>query len=402
MPQIFLVDSPGASAFHVFPDCAALDRAKHRIVALSVDAYATTIITPGGDRLAVCEYCCDAFDKLSAGQVEWADELPSSAPGPSSGDPVASFERDGHELRVYADRLEVVYPPALGGLISGGAVDAIPLTDVQRVSAVARIPLVRAPRVEIECLVGDEMAMLPFELDPSDDPFEAKAVILDALEGVASGELAPSGEAEEAMLSVASAPAVNRYWGLPAGKLPSRFAREAMPDNGCAQAAVTTLVLYYKQQPWYRRITGLSSDEQVASIYDSFPPDTLMHWFGTTPDTLNAILREVGFHTEWFAGPEKVERLVYHLQRARPVVVMIDVGAVTTEYAAGQETYGSLLHWAIAYGCHRADVRLTNMPGAHGVNDAVVAWPMFMQAWRAWFTFGAWQLDYVGIAAWPK
>jgi hypothetical protein len=181
MRDIWFVDSADAQAFHLFPDCAALNQSVQPIMVEQVDGLAEVIGTERYGDLWPCEKCRQRMDRESA-ETEWGERATSSAatsdaiayltkgegmtPAMRAGDePLRVFQQNFVKLKVFNDRFELKQPT-----LFGGEETAIPFAEVVELRAVPWIPIVQPPAVEIDSAMDGEVFTDRFEMSIMDSP----------------------------------------------------------------------------------------------------------------------------------------------------------------------------------------------------------------------------------------
>lgn len=147
--------------------------------------------------------------------------------------------------------------------------------------------------------------------------------------------------------------------------------------NGCAQAAVATLVAHH----------GLPAPS-VAEVYRRFPPDTPFAVLGTSPARLAAACNAFGLParaTAFRNGAAARESLARRLDEGKAVAVLLDLRHLGRRWPGG--------HYVVAYAHDEQGVHVTNMvrtprfgaPRAHlPWADFERAWACRLAPWRSW------------------
>jgi hypothetical protein len=397
---IYVVDSPGATVFHLLPDCAALQQAEHPIVTEYADGGPTAqVATETRGLLPTCERCEDAVRKASGGYgmpvADGSEERPFVLLG--------EWKQNFVTLALYEGHVEIEYPLADN--------EAIPLADIVELGHTTWIPLLRDPRIDIAYQLDGEIVETFFVLDNDDDPAAVEAEIA-AARDAAVGTQAPAPQAGTVrpalpddfaaesdageMRAMGTAPIVPgkklpASGGLPSKALQNHYSNAETSNNGCAQAALATLVMSWQREPTYHRIRRLQPSDRVDLIWQEHCPDTPGQWFGTTPAFLCAAAQDLGFRVGAFYGTANVARLKRSLADNVPVIVLLDTGKFRLESWFKH-------HYAVAYAYTPSEVLLKNMDGL-GL-PSVVEWDLFVQAWQA-HALGVLgpQFNYLGIAA---
>jgi hypothetical protein len=180
------------------------------------------------------------------------------------------------------------------------------------------------------------------------------------------------------------------YIGLPlkdpSHPIPYEEANDTSSYNGCAQAAVASLVMYYRQPPYY--VPQQSGADLVTHIYKDHPPDTPGGKLGTSPGSLEKICKAAGFPKTWrtYSGPitpgndqnnyqSARKTLLNSLKAQEMVIVLLDLAAMLPD----QDWLWQ--HYAIVYGFDTEQVYLTNMPMVPG-GETVQPADKFFAAWH--------------------
>jgi hypothetical protein len=181
MRDIWFVDSADAQAFHLFPDCAALNQSVQPIIVEQVDGLAEVIGTERYGDLWPCEKCRQRMDRESA-ETEWLERGTSSAatgdaiayltkgegmtPAMRAGDePLRTFQQNFVKLKVFTDRFEFKQPTLFGGEDT-----VIPFAEVVELRAVPWIPIAQSPAIEIDSAMDGEVFTDRFEMSIMDSP----------------------------------------------------------------------------------------------------------------------------------------------------------------------------------------------------------------------------------------
>ena len=176
--------------------------------------------------------------------------------------------------------------------------------------------------------------------------------------------------------------------------LPNEYSSVDDSNNGCAHAAVTSLVRYYDRQDIYPE--AITNTDLLVALYRNHPPDSRDAFFGSTPGHLHNILKKFGFHTWRRFGAEHARRdLERSIKAGVPMVVLIDMG----KFDPVDNFVG---HYVVVFGFDDEKVHVRNM-----LPDTIdwIRWDLFLSAWHCWFLnqlpnpligIGDWQ--YAGIA----
>ena len=434
---IYVVDSPGATVFHLLPDCAALQQAVNPIVTEYGDSLTAQVVTETRGLLPACDRCEDAARKLTGGY----DVLqrggngappPAEAPAPpadgSAERPyvqLGEWKQNFLTLTLYESHVEIAYPLA--------ANEVIPLGDIVELSHTTWIPLFREPRVHIAYDFEGERMETSFALDNDDDPAAVQAAIEAARSSASQPAAAPPaqpGPAPAVELPAAEVPesagveapadsadggaadssegsaggemgtmAVSGprpgLYGLPTKAVPEHYADPDTAKNGCAQAALATLVMTWGQVPMYRSFTvpkRTGSKDRVDRMWKKYTPDTLGQHFGTTPAFLCKAAQDLRFKVDAFHSKPQAEKLKGYLKQNIPVIVLLDTGKFPNKVWFSH-------HYAVAHAYSKSSVWLANMEGLE--LPRTVDWDLFLSSWQshALTVFGP-QHNYLGIAAW--
>lgn len=168
---------------------------------------------------------------------------------------------------------------------------------------------------------------------------------------------------------------------------PARFARRAEgARNGCAQAAVATLLAHYD-----------FPEPRLRDLYARFPPDTPFRLLGTSPRRLAQALAAHGLPARQIshrrAAPARAW-LEAELAAGQPVVLLLDLRHLGRRLPGG--------HYVVAFACDEQEVHVTNMvrAGRHRGPQARVPWSELLPAWRCTLApFPSWH--YAAVVAAP-
>ena len=422
---IYVVDSPGATVFHLLPDCAALQQAVNPVVTEYGENLTPQIVTETRGLLPACDRCEDAARKLTGGydvlgRGANGASPPADAPAPpadgSAERPyvqIGEWKQNFLTLTLYESHVEIAYPLA--------ANEVIPLADIVELSHTTWIALFREPRVHIAYDFEGERMETSFALDNDDDPAAVQAAIEAARAAATRPAAAPRPQpgpqatvslptaepAESAGVEVAAGSAEGEMgtmavsgprpgvYGLPAKSVPEHYADSDTAKNGCAQAALATLVMAWGRNPMYRSFTTpkrTGPTDRVNRMWKKYPPDTLGQHFGTTPAYLCAAAKSLRFTVDAFHTTCQTDKLRTCLKRNIPVIVLLDTGKFPNKVWFSH-------HYAVAYAYTKSSISLGNMEELE--LPRVVDWDLFLASWQAHAltVFGT-QHNFLGIAAW--
>jgi hypothetical protein len=168
----------------------------------------------------------------------------------------------------------------------------------------------------------------------------------------------------------AANPATTGYKGLPGIWQYDNYAPAPVNSGtSCGQAAVATILTHWG-------LAGrVANGQPVTDVWKTHPPNVAFGLGGSSAGLVEAALKSRGFKTPFISGEAN---LLHYVGQRYPVVVLIDVGAITSQWG---------LHWVVVYGYDSNWVYVTNWNATS--TPYKISRANFRKAWDTWATWGA-------------